>query len=173
MATTPASLQAILALPQKHLAGTDLAIHLPLGRALVNEVLAARPPDTPVQELYMDPDPGNFIHIHLKAAAPVVGSITRRLTIQPGPPVSFPDQPWLHLTITDGFRFMDKPVIRLLQGTIAKKLPAGIEFTADHIRIHVPAMLKDAGYQQLVPLIKHFRILGGDNQIILQIHLKA
>lgn len=148
-------------------------IKLPLGRLLINEVLAARPPDTPVKELFMDPDPGNLIHIHLAAAAPVVGTIKRRITFKPGPAVTFPNQPWLHLDITDGFKFMDKPVIRLMQSTIEKKLPAGVEFTSSHLRIHVPAMLKNAGYQQLVPLIKHLELRGGDDQIILLINIKA
>ncbi|NJC25370.1 hypothetical protein [Neolewinella antarctica] len=173
MAEQLAPIKALLEAPRDHLAGTDMWIKLPLGRTLINEVLAARPPDTPVKDLFMDPDPGNLIHIHLEAAAPVVGSIRRRLTFKPGPAVTFPDQPWLHLDITEGFKFMDKPVIRLLQSTIEKKLPKGIEFSSDYLRIHVPAMLTKAGYQKLVPLIRHLEIRGGDDQIILLFHLKA
>ncbi|OAV46160.1 hypothetical protein [Lewinella sp. 4G2] len=173
MATPPAPIQAVLDDPQMHLKGTDVWLRLPLGRALINEVLDARPPDTPVKDLYMDSDPGNLIHLHLEAAAPVVGSIKRRLTFKPGPAVKFPDQPWLHLEITEGFKFMDKPVIRLMQSTIEKKLPKGIEFTSSHLRIHVPAMLTNAGYQQLVPLIQHLEVRGGDDQIIFLFNLKA
>ena len=173
MASLPPPLQTLLDAPTEHLAGTDFWLKLPLGRTLINEVLAARPPDTPVRELYMDPDPGNLIHIHLKAAAPVIGSIARRLTFQPGPAVQFPDQPWLHLEILEGFRFMDKPVIRLMQSTIEKKLPSGIEFTSNHLRIHVPRMLTNVGYQQLVPLIHHLEVRGGDDHVALLIHIKA
>ena len=166
-------IKAVLDDPKAHLAGTDFWLKLPIGRALLNEILAARPPDTPVKELYMDPDPGNLIHIHLKAAAPVVGSITRRLTFKPGPAVQFPDQPWLHLDILNGFKFMDKPVIRLMQSTIEKKLPSGIEFSSSHLRIHVPRTLTNAGYQHLVPFIKHLELRGGADKIALLVHLKV
>ena len=173
MTEQPAPIAALLAAPTEHLAGTDFWLKLPLNRVLINEVLAARPPDTPVKELYMDPDPGNLIHINLAAAAPVVGTIRRRITFKPGPAVVFGEQPWLHLEITDGFKFMDKPVINLMQSTIEKKLPKGIEFTSSHLRIHVPAMLTNAGYQQFVPLIKHLEVRGGDDEVAILLHIKA
>lgn len=173
MASLPAPLQLLLDAPAEHLAGTDVWVKIPLNRTLVNEILDARPSGTPVQELYMDADPGNLIHLYLKAAAPVVGSIKRMITFKPGPAVSFPDQPWLHLSITSGFKFMDKPVIRLMQSTIAEKLPNGIEFTADHLRLHIPALLTNAGYQKFVPLLHHLEIQGGDDEIAFLIHLKA
>ncbi len=173
MPTLPAPVQAVLTAPQDHLAGTDLRITIPVGRNLLNEVLAARPPDTPVKELYMDQDPGNLLHVHLTAAAPVVGRIKRVLTLRPGPPVSFPDQPWLNFEIVSGFKFIDKPVIRVMQNTIAEKLPKGVEFSSSRLRVHVPAMLTQAGYQQLAPLLHQLEVRGGDNQLIINLHLKA
>lgn len=173
MSTPPAPLAALLQDPQRHLAGTDVQIVLPLGRNLLNEVLDARPPDTPVKELFLDPDEGNLTHLHLAVKAPVIGTVKRRLTLRPGAPVSFPDQPWLRIDIVDGFKFMDKPVIRVMQSTIAEKLPKGIEITSDYIRLHVPALLTAAGYQPLVPLIKRLQLEAGDNRLVLTLHLLA
>lgn len=173
MPDLPPPLQALLNDPQVHLEGTNLKIHLPLGRTLLNEVLAARPADTPVEQLLLDPEDDNTINLHLEVKAPVVGRVKRRITFRPAGPVSFPDQPWLHLDITDGFRFIDKPIIKLMQGQIAEKLPRGIELTSDHLRLHVPALLTAAGYQKLVPLIQHLQLRSEANRLVIGLHLAA
>lgn len=172
-ATTTSPVAVLLADPGRHLAGTDLRVHLPIGRALLNEILAARPADTPVEELYADPDEDNRLHLHLTATAPVVGRVRRRITFVPGPAVSFPDQPWLHLSIADGFKFFDKPLIGLMQGQIEQRLPEGVEFTAQHLRLHLPALLRRAGYQALVPLIHRLQLRSEPNQLILDLIIKA
>lgn len=166
-------LSALLRGPQQHLSGTDLRVVLPVSRNLINELLNARPAGTPVQELMLDPEEGNLAHLHLQVRAPVVGTVRRKLTLRPGGPVSFPDHPWLHVDITDGFRLLDKPIIKLMRGQIAERLPKSIELTADHLRLHIPALLTAAGYQSLVPLIKRFQLAAKDNQLVLTLHLQA
>ncbi|MFK8162909.1 MAG: hypothetical protein AB8H12_10650 [Lewinella sp.] len=173
MPDLPPPLQAILNNPEAHLGGTDVRVDLPVGRTLLNEILAARPADTPVEELLLDPEGDNTINLHLEVRAPVIGAVKRRITFRPGGPVAFPDQPWLHLDITDGFRFMDKPIIKLMQGQIAEKLPRGIELTSDHLRLHVPALLTAAGYQKLVPLIKSLQLRSEANRLVIALHLVA
>jgi len=137
MPVLPPPIQALLANPQAHLVGTNLELSLPLSRTLLNEILAARPADIPVKELLLDPESGNLFNVHLEVKAPVLGSVKRRISFRPGPTVSFPDQPWLHLEITDGFRLFDKPIIKLMQSQIAERLPRGIELTSNHLRLHV------------------------------------
>ncbi|WP_020569258.1 hypothetical protein [Neolewinella persica] len=173
MPDLPPPLQTLLNNPQAHLEGTDVRIDLSLGRTLLNEVLAARPADTPVEELFLDPENDNTVNLHLEVKAPVIGLVKRRITFRPGGPVVFPSQPWLHLEITDGFRFMDKPIIKLMQGQIAEKLPRGIELTSDHLRLHVPALLTAAGYQKLVPMIKHLQLHSEANCLVIELHLVA
>lgn len=163
--------QSLLAQPAAALGGTDLSITLPLTRTLVNEVLEARPAGTPVRELYIDPEAGNFFHVHLTATAPVVGSVSRRITLVPGPPVSFPDQPWLHFKITDGLKFFDKPLINLMRGQIEARLPKGIELTSDYLRIHLPALMTKAGYRSLVPLLRELRLTSEANRLVLSIRI--
>ena len=169
----PTPIASLLKSPAGHLAGTDLHLRLPLGRALLNEVLAARPADTPVEELYVDPDPGNQLHLHLAATAPVVGLVKRRITFVPGPPVTFPDQPWLHLDIIDGFKFLDKPLIRLLGGQIEERMPKGVEFTSKYLRLHVPALLTKAGYQQFVPLLRKVELKSEDNFLVVNVNFRS
>lgn len=173
MPTLPQPLATILEDPAAHLGGTDATLELQLERSLLNEILAARPADTPVEELLLDPEANNLANLHLRVDAPVVGDIRRKLTLRPGPAVSFPDQPWFQLDITDGFRLFDKPVIKLLQGQIANKLPRGVEFTSSHLRLHVPALLTAAGYQQLVPLIKELRLVSEANRLVLRLRVVA
>ncbi len=173
MPDLPPPLQALLADPKAHLAGTDIKLVLPLARTLLNEILAARPADTPVEELLLDPDADDFLHVHLEVQAPVIGRVRRRITLRPQGAVAFPDQPWLHLDITDGFRFIDKPILKLMQGQLADKLPRGIELTADHLRLHVPALLTAAGYQKLVPLLRHLQLSSRPNQLVVHLHLSA
>ncbi|MEL7162257.1 MAG: hypothetical protein AAFN92_15985 [Bacteroidota bacterium] len=173
MPVLPAPIAALLDNPRGHLAGTDAKLTLPLGRTLLNEILAARPDDVPVEELLLDPDRGNLFHLHLAVKAPVVGQVKRRITFRPGAAVSFPDQPWLQLDITDGFGFLDKPILKLMQGQLAQRLPKGVELTSDHLRLHVPALLTAAGYQQLVPLIKHLQLQSVANRLVLFVRITA
>ncbi len=173
MADLPAPLQALLSDPGKHLSGTDLQITLPLSRVLLNEILAARPANTPVQEILLDPEEDNLVRLHLAVKAPVIGAVKRRLTLRPGGPVSFPDYPWLHIDILAGFRLFDKPVINLMQSQIAEKLPRSLRLTSDHLRLHVPALLKAMDLQELVPLIKRLQLQSRANQLVLTLHLTA
>jgi hypothetical protein len=173
MPDLPQPLQTLLNNPEAHLEGTNVRIDLPLSRTLLNEILAARPEDVPVEELLIDPESNNTFNLHLEVKAPVIGLVKRRITFRPSGPVVFPSQPWLHLDITDGFRFMDKPIIKLMQGQIAEKLPRGIELTSDHLRLHVPALLTAAGYQKLVPLMKHFQLRSEANRLVIELHLTA
>ena len=166
-------LAAALGDPGGSFAGTDLRITLPLTRTLLNEVLAARPAGTPIQELYIDPEVGNRFRVHLSANAPVIGRVSRRITLVPGPPVSFPEQPWLRFDITDGLKFLDKPLINLVQGQVERRLPRGVDVNSSYVRIHVPALLTHLGYQQLVPLIKELRLTSEANRLLLQLHLLA
>lgn len=173
MPTLPQPLATILENPAAHIGGTDATIDLNLNRTLLNEILAARPADTPVEELLLDPEAGNQVNLHLQVQAPVIGNVRRRITLQPGPAVSFPDQPWLQLNITAGFKLFDKPIIKLMQGQIADKLPRGIELTSDHLRLHIPALLTSAGYQKLVPLIKQLQLTSEANRLVLRLRIVA
>lgn len=173
MPKLPPPLQVLLDNPSAHLEGSNVKIDLGLGRTLLNEILAARPTETPVKELLLDPEADNTINLHLAVKASIIGQVKRRITLRPAGPVVFPQQPWLHLDIIDGFRFMDKPIIKMMQGQIAEKLPKGIELTADHLRFHIPALLTAAGYQKLVPLIKHLQLRSEANRLVIELHLIA
>lgn len=167
------ALAAALGNPGGSFTGTDLRITLPLTRTLLNEVLAARPSGTPIQELYVDPEGGNRFRVHLSANAPVIGRVSRRITLAPGPAVRFPEQPWFHLSIVDGLKFLDKPLINLVQGQIERRLPRGVDVSSSYLRIHVPALLTHLGYQQFVPLIQHLELVSAPNRLVLQLHLQA
>lgn len=171
MSALPQPLATILASPDAHIGGTNATLDLNLSRPLLNEILAARPADTPVEELLLDPEAGNLINLHLQVQAPVIGSVRRQITLRPGPAVSFPDQPWLQFKITAGFKLLDKPIIKLMQSQIAEKLPTGIELTSDHLRLHIPALLTSAGYQKVVPLIKELRLTSQANRLVLRLRI--
>jgi hypothetical protein len=174
MLTAPRALiDSVIADPAASFGGTDLQITLPLGRALLNEVLAARPAGTPIQELYLDPEANNRFRVFLAADAKVLGTVTRRVLLAPGPAVRFPDQPWLRFDIIDGLKFLDKPLINLVQGQLEKRLPRGVDVNSRHIRIHVPALLTHLGYQQLVPLIQRLQVVSEANRLVLHLHLIA
>jgi hypothetical protein len=84
MPILPQPLATILENPEAHIGGTDVTFDLNLGRAFLNKVLAARPADTPVEELLLDPEAGNLVNLHLQVQAPVIGNVRRRITLQPG-----------------------------------------------------------------------------------------
>ena len=173
MPASESALETLLSAPATALAGTDISILLPLSRVLLNEILAARPANIPVRELLIDPNDRNRFRVHLRADAPVVGSVSRQILFAPGMPVSFPDQPWLDFRIEDGLGFLDRSLISMLQGTIEKKLPRGVELSSQRLRIHVPALLTHLGYQQLAPLIQSLEVRSEANRLILNLHLKA
>lgn len=159
--------------PTEALAGTDFILRLALDRQLLNLALDQRPPDTPVEELYLDPEPGGIVRVHLAARAPVIGRVERRISLRPTTAVSFPDQPWLTLAIVDGLKFLDKPLINLMRGQLEKRLPRGVELTTDHLRLHVPALLTAAGRQAFVPLLRLLEFRTEANRLLLHLHLKA
>ena len=173
MPTIPQPLATILDNPAAHIGGTDATLDLVLDRTLLNEMLAARPANTPVEELLLDPEAGNLVNLHLQVQAPVVGNVRRKITLRPGAAVSFPDQPWLQLDITAGFRLFDKPIIKLMQRQIADKLPKGVELTSSHLRLHIPALLTSAGYQKIVPLIKELRLISLANRLVVRLRVVA
>lgn len=173
MAAFDSVISTLLAEPATALAGTDISFSLPLTRVLLNEALAARPAHIPIQELLIDPNDRNRFRVHLRANAPVVGTVSRQILFAPGMPVSFPDQPWLDFCIEDGLGFLDRSLISVLQGVIEKKLPRGVELSSKRLRIHIPALLTDLGYQQLVPLIHQLEIKSEANRLIVNLHLKA
>ncbi len=171
--TDSSTLTALIDQPAASLAGTDLQIYLPLTRVLLNEILAARPTNTPVRELLIDPNARNRFRVHLTAQAPIVGTVSRQILFAPGMPVSFPDQPWLEFRIEEGLRFLDRSLINVLQGQLEKRLPRGIELSSKNLRIHVPALMTHLGYQRLVPLIRSLEVKSEASRLILNLHLKA
>ena len=172
MADLPAPLQAVLADPQ-HLSGTNVQITLPVSRYLLNEVLAARPANTPLEAILLDPEEGNLARLHLAIQAPVIGAVKRRLTLRPGGPVSFPGQPWLQLDIVDGFRLLDKPIIKLMQGQIDERLPRSLQITTNYLRLHVPALLRALEFEALIPLVKRLQLSFTANQLVITLHIVA
>lgn len=173
MPASESALATLLAAPATALAGTDIQLTLPLSRVLLNEILAARPAHVPIEELLIDPNDRNRFRVHVRANAPVVGSVSRQILFAPGMPVSFPDQPWLDFRIEEGLGFLDRGLISVLQGTIEKKLPRGVELSSQRLRIHVPALLTHLGYQQLAPLIRQLEVRSEANRLILNLQLKA
>ncbi len=161
----------LLSHPARALAGTDLRIRLPLDRTLLNKLLEQRPADGPLDQLYLDPDPGNQVHVHIAVDAPIIGTVERRITLMPGAAVSFPDQPWLQFDIVSGLKFLDKPLIKLLSGQLEARLPKGVELTTSYLRFHLPALLTAAGRQALVPLIRELRVTSEDNKLVLDLRL--
>lgn len=156
-----------------HLQGTDLRFRIPIDQLLLQRVLAARPQDTPLEDLTLLPQTDNKLLLGLSGRVPVIGLIQRQLVLQPGPAVTFPDQPWLRINILSGFRLLDKPLISLLQKQIAERLPAGTAFTGEYLQLHVPALLNRLGYQAFVPLIQQFQLNAHNGKLILTLHLKA
>lgn len=173
MSRTASALETLLAKPASYLSGTDLKIELPLGRSLVNQILEARPEDVPLEELSIDPLPHNEFVLHLGLHAPVIGRVKRAITFSSTASVSFPDQPWLHLDIIDGFKLFDKPILKLLHGQLSERLPKGVELTTEYLRVHLPALLTAADQQALVPLLHKLALRSEDKQLILHLQIKA
>ena len=162
---------ALQTAPATHLAGTDLRVHLVFGRSLLNIALAQRPSDTPVRELFVDPDPDNQLHVQLAAVVPVIGRVSRRLTLVPGPPVELPGQPWLQFRITDGFKFLDKPLIALMEGQIRDRLPAGVKLTSSYLQLNVVQLLQSSGKGAYASSIRSLQLSSHDDELHLDLHL--
>ncbi|MEM9928694.1 MAG: hypothetical protein AAF840_02640, partial [Bacteroidota bacterium] len=100
MPDLPPPLQALLADPEKHLAGTDVKLEVPIGQALLDAALDARPEDVPIDELRLFPQTDNVFYVLLVVQAPFLGSVRRELEIRSRGVMAFPDQPWLQFDIT-------------------------------------------------------------------------
>jgi hypothetical protein len=172
MSSTPAALEAILTNPTRYLSGTDLKIKLPLGRPLLNAILEARPDDVPVEELLLDPLDDNKFVLHLEVQAPVIGRVRRAITFSSKRTVLFPEKPWLHLDIINGFKLFDKPILKLLHGQLTERLPKGVELTTEYLRIHLPTLLSAAGQEAIIPLLHRLALRSEQHRLLLYLHIK-
>jgi hypothetical protein len=153
------------------LAGTNLAISLPISEGLLQEVLDARPPDTPVKELKVQLLADSEAILHLAVDAPVIGMTNRTLrlklrgTVEPG------RQDWLHFDITDGLRFFDKPLLGIVGKLVADKLPGGVRLDSNTLSIHHGEMLNKADIGYLYPAVSAARLESRQGQLVVNLHL--
>ena len=153
------------------LAGTNLAISLPVSEGLLQEVLDARPPDTPVKELKVQLLADNSAVLQLAVDAPVVGITRRTLRLTLRGTVESGRQDWLHFDITDGLRFLDKPLLGIVGKLLADKLPGGVKLDSDTLSIHLGEMLNKAGLGYIYPAVSAARLESRQGQLVINLHV--
>ena len=154
------------------LAGTDLLIRLPIRQRLINAVLAEQTP-APVRELRLELLADNFARLHLEVDAPIVGLTRRELTLRIQGDLRPGQQDILDFDILDGLQFFDKPIIKLAQGMLAEKLPAGVELSSKRLRIHFSRLVAELGHGYVLPLLHALRIESHPDRLQLLLHVQA
>lgn len=155
------------------LAGTNLALELPISGQLFQQLMDARPAGGPIQRLNFRFLDGNRAIIDLAADAPVVGTINRELALVLHGEYDRQQGGLIYFDIVDGLKLFDKPVINLLQGAVEKKLPAGIELNSKRISIDFPRLLTDLGHGYLLGLIAGAKMETRADRLVLFLHFQA
>ena len=153
------------------LAGTDLTIILPISEGLLQEILDARPPNTPVKELNVQLLNKNEAILQLAVDAPVVGMTRRTLRLDLRGTVEPNRQDWLHFDITDGLRFFDKPLLGIIGKLLADKLPGGVKLDSDTLSIHLGEMMDKAGLGYVYPAVASANLESRKGQLVVNLHV--
>lgn len=154
------------------LAGTNLAISLPLSEELVQELLDARPEDTPVKELRVKLLGNDEAALQIAVDAPIVGLTKRTLRLKLSGTVTPGSQDWLHFDITDGLRFLDKSLLGIVGKFLADKLPGGVKLDSNTLAIHLGEMLNKGNLGYLYPAVSAARLESRQKQLVINLHLQ-
>lgn len=154
------------------LAGSNLALELPIAEALFQQLMDARPADSPLETLEFAFLEDNRALVHLAARVPVLGKVSRKLSLKIGGEYERSQSGLLHFEIVDGLKMLDKPIISLLQNQVEKRLPAGIDLNARIITIDLPKLLRALGQEHLLGLIAGAKLGCRQEKLLLYLHLQ-
>ena len=149
----------------RDLAGARVSATIPVSERLINELVAASmPPNVPVREAHVHPEPGDRFSVRLTPKSGFLPSLTIKLAIERQP--DFPASPELILRMaTLGGLFG----VAAAAFPIAQMLPPGVRLDGEHIRVDLRALAAQRGAGDLVQYIRQLRITTEDGRVILHV----
>jgi hypothetical protein len=144
------------------IAGARAAVRLPIDERLLNQLIAEyRSEDWPIRELTVELLDRDELVLRVRPKAGFVPTIQVRVTIEQQP--ELPASPLLILRI--GANPLTSMAIAAVRSKV--KLPAGIQFDDDRIRIDLQALAEAFGQNEWLPLLTRLRINTKPHLLVL------
>ena len=140
---------------------------VPVAEALVNAVVASTmPPNLPVREVSLRPEPGNRISVRLMPKSGFLPHLTLKLDIERQP--ELPTSPVLVL------RMATMPGLLGLAGAalpLASMMPPGVRLQGERIFVDLAAMAAQHGFAEYLAFARELRVTTEAGRFI--VHLDA
>lgn len=151
----------------RDVAGARMMADVPISARLINEIVgAAIPPNIPVREVAIRPEPHDQFSVRITPRASLLPAVTLRLEIERQP--DFPSFPVLVMrmkTMGGLFGFASAAL------PIATMLPPGVRLDGERILVDLAALLAQRGLRDGLQYVRRVAVHSEDGRIIL--HLEA
>lgn len=151
----------------RDIAGTRIVADVPVSGGLINALVAASiPPNVPVREVAIRPEPNDQFSVRITPRATLLPALTLRLAIERQP--DFPSFPVLVMrmkTMGGLFGFASAAL------PIASMLPPGVRLEGERILIDLAALAAQRGLGEGLQFVRRVAIHSEDGRVIL--HLEA
>jgi hypothetical protein len=146
-------------------AGSHAAAVIPVSAAFLNELAnEAMPPNVPVSDIQIEPQPGNALRIRLRIArAALIPPLTITLLIDRQP--HFPDSPVLGLRLASS----GLTVLARLAAQFFAVLPQGIRLEHDLLLVDIAALLKQRGADHLLQFVQGLEITTTPGAVLVSL----
>jgi hypothetical protein len=171
MGFTPADLIAQLQRTGfRDIAGAHVSAHIPVLRALVNQIVAqALPAGGVIRRLEIRPRADDRFDVVVTTTWSLVPPLTVGVTIERQP--EFPSSPLLVLrwSVAPGLDAIASQFV----GAFNQRMPPGIRLERDRILIDVPAVALNTAAAAVMPFVAALRVHAAEERLMLDVELRA
>ncbi|MEO6213258.1 MAG: hypothetical protein ABIP65_06490 [Vicinamibacterales bacterium] len=149
----------------RDLAGARFSGSIPISARLIDEVVAASiPPNAPVREVRVHPEPGDRFSVRISPRAAFLPSLTLKLQIARQP--ELPGSPVLVLRMATMGGLMGFASAAL---PIASMLPPGVRLEGEHIFVDVRELAAQRGLGDVLGYIRQIRVSTDSGRIVVEV----
>ena len=153
----------------RDVAGSSLSATVPVSERLINEVVTASVPrGAPVREVHVQPLANNAFSVRISPRAPLLPSISLRLTIDRQP--AFPEFPVLVLRLATMGGLLGLAGAAL---PIARLLPPGVHLDGDRISVDLRTIAADRGLSEYLAYVSGLRVNTEAGRVVLHLDLRV
>jgi hypothetical protein len=151
-------------------AGTQASAHIPVSRALLNQLVAQSVPATGVvRRVDVQPQPGDRFNAIVTTTWPLVPPVTIAIAIEQQP--EFPASPMLVLrwSLAAGLGAIASQFV----GAFNDKLPPGVRLEGEHVFVDIRAAAAGTPLAEALPFLSAFRLHTAADCAIVEVELRV
>jgi hypothetical protein len=153
----------------REIAGAQITAFIPVSERLLNEfVVATMPPNLPVREVRVQPEPGNRFSVRIAPRAALLPQLTLKLEIENQP--QFPTRPELVLRMATMGGLLG---LASAAFPIANLLPPGVRLQGDRILVDLRELAHREGVVDLLDLVRELQITTEAGRVLVRLSAEA